>query len=499
MTGRGNEIPVEGSDGLRRAVNLLLLLSRMDFSAEQKRLIAEEIRLFDEWKQFAGLAVRHGVAALIWQNLSDLGHAGEVPKAERNILEGLRFKSIARVSWITEAAARVTALLEREGIKVVLLKGLALEHTVYGSKGLRQMSDADLLVAPADALRARDILIRDGFRSMSLKSPLYRHIILDLGNHLPELHRGGISVDLHYRLFGPEGEEMVERAIRDSVIITGVDREPGRTAAVTRESEDGVGVSSGTDAAVNSGTGTPGAVASSESGAPGNGTGARPGLIGDAESSPITSSGVGFPDTALSSEAGTPGGALSTGTPGAGTFRILPPMTAFLALVNHIYKHEIKGEFQLRLWTDIYLLLVRYGKQILTSGLADAAEEAGIRKETVAVLTVMKQVWGVVLPEGMAVSSDAENAVVALFMNRLAHPESVGSITQREMFMKNLRALKSPLKKFIFILGDIFPSIGFMKRRYNCRSKMAAFLFYPHRLGKILWILGLLRTEKYDT
>ena len=450
MTGRGNEIPVEGSDGLRRAVNLLLLLSRMDFSAEQKRLIAEEIRLFDEWKQFAGLAVRHGVAALIWQNLSDLGHAGEVPKAERNILEGLRFKSIARVSWITEAAARVTALLEREGIKVVLLKGLALEHTVYGSKGLRQMSDADLLVAPADALRARDILIRDGFRSMSLKSPLYRHIILDLGNHLPELHRGGISVDLHYRLFGPEGEEMVERAIRDSVIITGVDREPDRTAAVTRDSEDGVGVSSGTDAAVNSGTGTP-------------------------------------------------GGALSTGTPGAGTFRILPPMTAFLALVNHIYKHEIKGEFQLRLWTDIYLLLERYGKQILTSGLADAAEEAGIRKETVAVLTVMKQVWGVVLPEGMAVSSDAENAVVARFMNRLAHPESVGSITQREMFMKNLRALKSPLKKFIFILGDIFPSIGFMKRRYNCRSKMAAFLFYPHRLGKILWILGLLRTEKYDT
>ena len=253
------------------------------------------------------------MAALLSQNLSDLGHAGEVPKAERTILEGLRFKSIARVSWITEAAARVTALLEREGIKVVLLKGLALEHTVYGSKGLRQMSDADLLVAPADALRARDILIRDGFRSMSLKSPLYRHIILDLGNHLPELHRGGISVDLHYRLFGPEGEEMVERAIRDSVIITGVDREPDRNAAVTRDSEDGVGVSSGTDAAVNSGAGTPGAVASSESGAPGNGTGARPGLIGDAESSPITSSGVGFPDTALSSEAGTPGGALSTG------------------------------------------------------------------------------------------------------------------------------------------------------------------------------------------
>ena len=448
MTGLEKEAPAEGNEGLQRAVSLLLLLSRMDFSSEQKRLIAEELKSFNEWKLLAGLAVRHGVAALIWQNLSDLGHAGEVPATERTLLEGLRFKSIARVSWITEAAAGVTALLEQEGIKVVLLKGLSLEHTVYGSKGLRQMSDADLLVAPSDALRARDILVREGFRSMSLKSPLYRHIILDLGNHLPELHRGGISVDLHYRLFGPEGEEMVERAIRDSIIITGGGREPDRNVAVTRESGAGTG-----------------AVVSSRADIPGAGA--------------IASS--------------------RTDIPGAGKFRILPPMTAFLALVSHIYKHEIKGEFQLRLWTDIYLLLDRYGKQILTARLAAAAEEVGIRKETATVLTVMEQVWRVALPEDIASDSPAaKEAAVASFMNRLAHPGSVGSISQREMFMRNLKALKSTRKKFIFILGDIFPSVGFMKRRYNCRSKVAAFLFYPHRLGKIPWILGLLRTEKYD-
>jgi len=448
MTGLENEMPAEGNDGLQRSVSLLLLLSRMDFSSVQKRLVAEELKSFNEWKLLAGLAVRHGVAALIWQNLSDLGHAGEVPATEKTLLEGLRFKSIARVSWITEAAAGVTALLEREGIKVVLLKGLALEHTVYGSKGLRQMSDADLLVAPSDALRARDILVREGFRSMSLKSPLYRHIILDLGNHLPELHRGGISVDLHYRLFGPEGEEMVERAIRDSIIITGGGREPDRNVAVTRESGAGTG-----------------AVVSSRADIPGTGA--------------IASS--------------------RTDIPGAGKLRILPPMTAFLALVSHIYKHEIKGEFQLRLWTDIYLLLDRYGKQILTARLAAAAEEAGIRKETATVLTVMEQVWRVALPEDIASDSPAaKEAAVASFMNRLAHPGSVGSISQREMFMRNLKALKSTRKKFIFILGDIFPSVGFMKRRYNCRSKVAAFLFYPHRLGKIPWILGHLRTEKYD-
>jgi hypothetical protein len=75
------------------------------------------------------------------------------------------------------------------------------------------MSDADLLVAPEDALRAQEILIKAGFISRPMKSSLYRHIILDLGNHLPELHRRGISVDLHHRLFGPEGEAIVRGAL----------------------------------------------------------------------------------------------------------------------------------------------------------------------------------------------------------------------------------------------------------------------------------------------
>lgn len=454
MTEPGNELPPENDGGLQRAVRLLLLLSRVDFSDEQKRLISEELREFPAWRLFAGLAVRHGVAALVWQNISDLGLAGQVPETERTLLDGLRFKSIARVSWITGIAAAVTDLLDREGIKVVLLKGLALEHTVYGARGLRQMSDADILVAPSDALRARDILIAAGFESMPLKSPLYRHIILDLGNHLPELHRGGISVDLHYRLFGPEGEEMVERAIRDSVVIRGA----GREAGVRREVRVGREVI--------------------------REPGANPGPTGEA---------------GTKQEAGQEAGREAGGSvTGSGTFRVLPPVTAFLALVSHIYKHEIKGEFQLRLWTDIYLLLERYGEQILTARLSAEAEEAGIREETTAVLAVMEQVWELAMPGGLTVHTAAEKATVSGFMHRLAHPGSVESLSQREMFVRNLKALKGRRKKFIFIIGDIFPSVGFMKRRYACRSNLSVILHYPHRLGKILWILGLIRTKNYD-
>jgi len=153
-----------------RVTSLLLLLCRTGFSDEERERAEAEAAAMKEWTRFTDLAVRHGVAALVWQSLSDISLAALVPETDRAILEGSRLKSVARVAYITSVAAEVAGSLEKEGIRVVLLKGLALEHQVYGAKGLRQMSDADLLVSPRDVLRARDILIKAGFVSNSLKS-----------------------------------------------------------------------------------------------------------------------------------------------------------------------------------------------------------------------------------------------------------------------------------------------------------------------------------------
>jgi len=394
----------QGNADRERAVRLLLLLSRIEFTDEEKIRAGEECASFRGWKLFTDLAVRHGVAALVWQNLSDLSLDRHVPETERVIMEGLRFKSIARVTYITGVAAEIVQALEREGIRVLLLKGLALEHTVYGSRGLRQMSDADLLVSPANALRARDILVRAGFTSMPLKSPLYRHIILDLGNHLPELRRGGLSVDLHFRLFGPEGDELVATAIREAEVINAA----------------------------------------------------------------------------------------------GSTFHVLPPVTAFLGLVSHISKHEVKGEFQLRLYTDIYLLLNRQAAGIINSYLPDAAKEAGIPGEVRVVLTVMEQVWGVEIPPELRALPGDEQMKAGRFMDELMHPDMLMPESQRDMFSRNMQSLAGFKKKLIFITGDIFPSLHFMRHRYGCRTNLTAMLYYPHRLGKLVWVLGLLKAGKQE-
>lgn len=380
---------------------LLLLLSRDALTAEEQ-LQAERIcSSVTDWRPFTDLAIRNGVAALVWQNLTDLNLASAVSEAERKILEGIRLRAIARVSYIISQATVAVKALENAGIRVLLLKGLALEHTVYGSRGLRQMSDADLLVSPDDILKARDVLTSVGFVSQPLKSSLYRHIILDLGNHLPEMHRGGMSIDLHHRLFGRKGIEMVRDAIRAPAVVTS----------------------------------------------------------------------------------------------GGDTFYVLPPATAFLGLVSHIFKHRIKGEFQLRLYTDVYLLLKKHFDEIINENLKDYAQQAGIESEMRIVLTIIKQSYGLEFPAIFNAANEHEKAMADCFTDNISHPQSLELQSPRIIYQENLRSLPGLKKKLIFITGDLFPSVGFMKKRYGSRTVAGLLLHYPHRLGKLIWIFDLITAE----
>jgi len=392
-------IPEESGPG--PVIRLLLLLSRVDFTERERRETAELCGSFSDWHLFTDLAIRHGVAALAWQNLTDLGLDDRVSEPERLILEGIRMKSIARVTYITNAAAEIITTLEKAGIRALLLKGLALEHAVYGSRGLRQMSDADLMVAPEEIFRARDVLASAGFVSQPMKSPLYRHIILDLGNHLPEMHRGGMSVDLHHRLFGSEGMELVREAVEN----------PGLIKADSR------------------------------------------------------------------------------------TYNVLPPQTAFLGLVNHIFKHEIKGEFQLRLYTDVFLLIEKYRDEIFTDSLESNVAGAGILCEVRVVLTTLEQAYSLEIPAIFHAVTDPEKERVNGFMEKLRQPGSIIPQSPRSKYFELIGSLPGLRRKLIFITGDIFPSVDFMKRRYSCQSAAGALLRYPHRLGKVIWIFTLLLSK----
>jgi hypothetical protein len=124
-----------------------------------------------------------------------------VPEGVMNILENARMKTLMRNTWQTKQWKEVNDILTRAGIKHVLLKGMALEHTVYRSLGLRQMTDTDILVKREDALKTWNLLQKHGFVPEPIKSPLHKKIILEIGKHLPTLIKDDYQVEIHHRLF----------------------------------------------------------------------------------------------------------------------------------------------------------------------------------------------------------------------------------------------------------------------------------------------------------
>jgi len=148
---------------IREEERLLIKLCRLDFSDEHLKKIRLLIAGIKDWDYFRTLANAHGVAALVWHNLEKHNLNSAIPNDVAIILRGSFLQSLSRNTFNTESLAKALRLLNAEKIKTILLKGMALENSIYGNAGLRQMSDVDILISRSDCLRARNILIQNSY------------------------------------------------------------------------------------------------------------------------------------------------------------------------------------------------------------------------------------------------------------------------------------------------------------------------------------------------
>jgi hypothetical protein len=199
---------------------LLLALCRLDFTGEEKRELRSLVEQVNDWDKFVKISNEHGIIALSAFNLKETHLDNLVPEKQMRMLNDGLMQSMIRNTWLLERWKEVNRILTEAGIKHVLLKGMALEHTVYGSGGLRQMTDNDILVKRADGLKAWNLLQNYGFEPVNIKSFLHKKIIADIGKHLPTLVRDGYALEIHTRLFSDnEKNSNHDKAIDESVGI----------------------------------------------------------------------------------------------------------------------------------------------------------------------------------------------------------------------------------------------------------------------------------------
>jgi len=376
---------------------LLLGLCRLEFGVELKVMLLALAEGPLDWKYFTILANSHGVAALAFANLEKLNFLHLVPKEQHDFLKNALMMSLSRNAFNAQSMGEVLRLLNNEGIKTVLLKGMALENSVYGNAGLRQMSDVDILIDKKECIRARNILISNGYISLPVKSYFHKLIIANTGKHLPSLIKNGTSVEIHHELFG------------------------GKQNILTKI----------------------------------------------------------FYDTSYGIEL-------------SGEKAYVPrPQIFFLYLIKHLYLHEMNSESQLRLYADLVVLLEKHRDEIINYDLLTYAAQAGMTEILAWKLEPLRDLWGISFPVWINEFIDKwyNPDSINKFIFFLKSPKDNPPVDQANYYRHAVSEIPGLHRKILFISGDIFPTFTFMKKRYGVNSNWKVLRYYPHRFGKLWWLV----------
>jgi hypothetical protein len=375
---------------------LLLGLCRLEFSDEDLIKIRSLIVGVTDWNYFSALSNAHGVVALVYHNLEKHLLLNGIPEEIVTFLRGALMKSLSRNAFNTETMGEVLRLLNEENIKTVLLKGLALEFSVYGNAGLRQMSDVDVLISREQCMKARKILIANRYVSLRLKSVFHELIIADIGKHLPSLFKNGTSVEIHHELFGGR-KNVLTRMLYDTCYEIEI---KGRKAYIPM------------------------------------------------------------------------------------------PQIFFLYLVRHLWFHEMNNESQLRLYTDLVVLIENYRDEIINSDLLVLASQADISEILACHMESLRVMWGIPFPGWIDnfIERWHKPDSISKFIFFLKSPKDNPPLDKPRYYRHIISDIPGLHRKFLYLLGDIFPSVSFMKNRYGLSRSWKVIFHYPHRIGKVLWL-----------
>lgn len=178
---------------------LILCCAHTDIDAtnaiQMRTLLQEDLN----WAYLIQTAARHKVTPLLYKTLKNT-YPEAVPK---RILNQLRdhFHSTALYNLLlTKELLKLLALFKDNNIAALSFKGPVLATTVYGHVALRQFYDIDVLVHKHNILKARDLLIAQGYQLCGGEDTDISHQ-LQHSHAWPMIHpETRVSIDLHWNL-----------------------------------------------------------------------------------------------------------------------------------------------------------------------------------------------------------------------------------------------------------------------------------------------------------
>lgn len=191
-------------DGLRPEITVLTAVARRDLRAQDMAAIGAAFAAGIDGRRLVALARAHRLVPLLHTHTA----AGAVP-LDTGVARELGRLAAVNASRMLQRASELVAIVTEcaaAGLTVVPLKGPVLAQQVYGSVGMRQAGDLDVLCRECEQPVVLDLLRRRGYVLERRATPAADEIALRDLHHVTAVHaHSGIRLELHHLLLRPRG------------------------------------------------------------------------------------------------------------------------------------------------------------------------------------------------------------------------------------------------------------------------------------------------------
>jgi hypothetical protein len=165
---------------------ILLAASRIESYEEQRQKLLGLITTHFDQDQLVEMAVREGVAGLLYKNLKKSGVLGYLKHQHIGRLQSAYYLTVRFNLKLIHDLKEVLQQLNKKNIKVVLLQGIHLLQQIYKDIGLRPLTDIDLWVLPETRHAVNGVLTGLGFEKDRLYPNIFKKAsaIIDINTHI---------------------------------------------------------------------------------------------------------------------------------------------------------------------------------------------------------------------------------------------------------------------------------------------------------------------------
>jgi len=193
------------TDALSPAAKLLIAAARLSLGTADKKVVRELAGDDVDWKLFHYLTAHHRLEALIADAL-ETDVEVLLPDESAAWLKQRRKENVFANLNLAASAIRIFGEFEKQGIRVLFIKGLSLDEWLYGKTGLRAAGDIDLYISPSTLPQAISCMQALGHQLAMLPerlkpgSRLAKQHLRTIKDHIFTRPGSPVVVELHWRL-----------------------------------------------------------------------------------------------------------------------------------------------------------------------------------------------------------------------------------------------------------------------------------------------------------